>query len=249
MNYQDINAQAIDRWIEQGWEWGKPISHEVFEEARKGNWDVLLTPTKPVPHEWFGELKGKKLLGLASGGGQQMPIFSAQGANCTVFDYSVKQLESEKIVAEREEYDIEIIRGDMSKPLPFENETFDIIFHPVSNVYVEDVLPIWKECYRILKKGGILLAGLDNGINFVYDDAETEMLNVLPFNPLKNEKQMEQMVREDAGVEFSHTIEEQIGGQLAAGFRLTNVYGDTNGSGNLHEHNVETFWGTRSIKE
>lgn len=249
MNYQDINAQAIDRWIEQGWEWGKPISHEVFEEARKGNWDVLLTPTKPVPHEWFGELKGKKLLGLASGGGQQMPIFSAQGANCTVFDYSVKQLESEKIVAEREGYEIEIIRGDMSKPLPFENETFDIIFHPVSNVYVEDVLPIWKECYRILKKGGILLAGLDNGINFVYDDAETEMLNVLPFNPLKNEKQMEQMVREDAGVEFSHTIEEQIGGQLAAGFRLTNVYGDTNGSGNLHEHNVETFWGTRSIKE
>lgn len=249
MNYQDVNAEAIDRWIEQGWEWGKPISHEVFEEARKGNWDVLLTPTKPVPHEWFGELKGKKILGLASGGGQQMPVFSALGASCTVFDYSVKQLESEKLVAEREGYEIEIIRGDMSKPLPFENETFDIIFHPVSNVYVEDVLPIWKECYRILKKGGVLLAGLDNGINFVYDDAETEMLNVLPFNPLKNEKQMEQMVREDAGIEFSHTIEEQIGGQLAAGFRLTNIYGDTNGSGNLHEHNVETFWGTRAIKE
>jgi len=40
----------------------------------------VLTPTKPVPREWFGDLKGKKLLGLASGGGQQMPIFTAAGA-------------------------------------------------------------------------------------------------------------------------------------------------------------------------
>ena len=84
MDYQDINAQTIDRWIREGWEWGKPISHEVYEKAVNGEWDVYLTPTKTVPHEWFGSLKGKKILGLASGGGQQMPIFSALGANCTV---------------------------------------------------------------------------------------------------------------------------------------------------------------------
>ena len=46
--------------------------------------------------------------------------------------------------------------ADMSKALPFDDETFDIIFHPVSNCYVEEVKPIFKECYRILKKGGIL---------------------------------------------------------------------------------------------
>ena len=34
MNYQDINAKTIDGWIEGGWEWGKPISHEVFEKAK-----------------------------------------------------------------------------------------------------------------------------------------------------------------------------------------------------------------------
>ena len=77
MNYQDINAQTIDRWIEEGWEWGIPISHETYEKALAGEWDMLLTPTKYVPHAWFGELKGKKVLGLASGGGQQMPIFAA----------------------------------------------------------------------------------------------------------------------------------------------------------------------------
>ena len=143
MNYQDINAETIDRWIEEGWEWGQPIDHETFEKARQGEWDVLLTPTKPVPHEWFGDLKGKKVLGLASGGGQQMPIFAALGAECTVLDYSPRQLESERLVAQREGYDIRIIRDDMTKPLPFYDEEFDLIFHPVSNCYVEEVRPIW----------------------------------------------------------------------------------------------------------
>ena len=78
--YQDINAETIDRWIAEGWEWGRPIGHETFERARRGEWDVLLTPTKAVPHSWFGELRGKRVLGLASGGGQQMPLFAAQGA-------------------------------------------------------------------------------------------------------------------------------------------------------------------------
>ena len=90
-NYQDINAAAIDRWCGEGWEWGQPVSHEVWLRAKAGSWDVLLTPTKPVPHEWFGDLAGKRVLGLASGGGQQIPIFAALGAKCTVLDYSPMQ--------------------------------------------------------------------------------------------------------------------------------------------------------------
>ena len=88
MDYQQINSQVIDGWCRDGWEWGKPISHEVYQYALAGQWGVYLTPTKIVPHEWFGELRGKKLLGLASGGGQQIPIFAACGACCTVLDYS-----------------------------------------------------------------------------------------------------------------------------------------------------------------
>ncbi|MGP1523814.1 MAG: class I SAM-dependent methyltransferase [Treponema sp.] len=143
--YQDINKASIDRWIGEGWEWGKPISHEVYENAKKGKWDVLLTPTRAVPHEWFGNLKGKKILGLASGGGQQMPVFQALGAECTVLDYSLKQIESELFVAEREKYEIRAIQGDMTQRLPFEDETFDIVFHPVQIV-------ISKMCIMFLMK-------------------------------------------------------------------------------------------------
>ena len=247
-SYQDINADTIDRWIREGWEWGKPISHECFDRAKNRDWDVLLTPTKPVPHEWLGELKGKRILGLASGGGQQMPVFAALGAICTVLDYSPLQLESERMVAEREGYDIRIIRGDMTKRLPFEDGEFDIIFHPVSNCYVEDVRPIWRECFRVLRPGGRLLAGTDHYINYIVDSEEERIVNSLPFNPLLNPDQRKQLEAEDAGMQFSHSLEEQIGGQLEAGFRLIALYEDTNGEGRLHEMNIPTFLAMLSLK-
>ncbi len=248
--YQQINSETIDRWVADGWEWGRPISHETYQKAREGTWDVLLTPTRPVPHDWFGNLKDKRLLGLACGGGQQIPVFSALGAQCTVLDYSQKQLDSERLVANREGYAVKIVHADMTQPLPFENETFDIIFQPVSNCYVEKLLPIFKECYRILKHGGLFILGQDNGgINYIFDDEEKTLLNHLPFNPLKNNDQMKQLIDTDSGVQFSHTLEETLGGQLQCGFILTHLYEDTNGEGNLHDHNIPSFMATRAIKK
>ena len=249
MNYQEINAKTIDRWVREGWTWGVPIGHDAFAAALRGEWEVLLTPTKPVPHTWFGELRGKRLLGLASGGGQQMPIFAALGAVCTVLDYSEVQLESERLVAAREGYEIEIVRADMTKPLPFADGSFDLIFHPVSNCYVREVEPIWRECFRVLKPGGVLLAGLDNGINFLFaGDDETRVVNALPFDPLADPALLRQLEADDCGVQFSHTLDEQFGGQLRAGFRLTDLYEDTNGEGRLHEMNIPSFVATRAVK-
>ncbi|MBR6917607.1 MAG: class I SAM-dependent methyltransferase [Clostridia bacterium] len=248
-DYQDINAETIDRWVDEGWAWGIPVSREEYEKAKRGEWDMLLTPTKPVPHEWFGEIRGKRVLGLASGGAQQMPIFASLGADCTVFDYSVKQLESEAAFAEREGYSIRIVRGDMSKPLPFDDEEFDLIFHPVSNCYIREVKPLWKECFRVLKTGGILLSGVDNGINYIVSSDEKTVVNSLPFDPLENAEQRRQLEEDDAGMQFSHSLEEQINGQLEAGFRITSLYDDTNGEGRLHEMNIPTFLAIRSIKE
>lgn len=249
MHYADINAQTIDGWVKEGWEWGTPIDHETYEKALRGEWSVLLTPTIPVPKSWFGDLKGKRVLGLASGGGQQMPVFAALGAKCTVLDYSIEQLNSEKLVSEREDYDIEIVRADMTQPLPFADETFDLIFHPVSNCYVKDVQHVWNECARILKKGGRLLSGLDNGLNYAFNEEQTALENVLPFDPLSDEKLMQQCIENGDGVQFSHTIEEQIGGQIRAGLTFRDVYGDIWPGCKLGEYNVPTFWATLSIKE
>lgn len=178
-----------------------------------------------------------------------MPILQALGANVVCLDISDEQLKREEIVASREGYDIKLIRADMTDELPFEDEEFDLIIHPVSNVYIEDVVPVFKECYRILKKGGILLSGLDNGLNFAFDDEDGKVLFPLPFNPLEDQEQYDFMVENDYGIQFSHSIEEQIGGQLKAGFTLTDLYEDTNREGKLHEFNIPTFIATKAIKK
>ncbi|MCL2321954.1 MAG: class I SAM-dependent methyltransferase [Oscillospiraceae bacterium] len=255
-DYTDINAKTIDKWVEGGWEWGIPISHEEYENAKRGQWDMLLSPIKPVPKSWFlpflknSKFLDVKILGLASGGGQQMPIFAGLGAIATVFDYSDKQLESEKMVSLREGYHIDIVKGDMTKRLPFLDQAFDIIFHPVSNCYVEDVFHVWNECFRVLKHGGILLAGMDNGVNFLFDDVEKQPLvltNKLPYNPLKDEALLNKLAERDDGIQFSHTLEEQIGGQLKAGFILTDLYEDKDKGSILAEY-ISQYIVTRAVK-
>lgn len=248
MRYQDINSRVISGWCRNGWEWGRPITHEVYEKALAGDWDVYLTPTRAVPHEWFGELAGRKLLGLASGGGQQLPIFTALGARCTLLDYSEEQCRSERMVAEREGYEVDIVCADMTRRLPFGDESFDIIFHPVSNCYVEKVEPIFAECTRVLRPGGILLGGFGLGLQYAFNEDTGRLEHPLPFDPLRDPELYERSLKNNDGIQFSHTVEEQLGGQLRAGFALTDLYEDTNGYGRLNEFNIPDYIATRAVK-
>ena len=70
----------------------------------------------------------------------------------------------------------------------------------------------------------------------------------MPFDPLVNADQRKLLEDTDCGMQFSHTVEEQIGGQLEAGLVLTHIYGDTNGSGRLHEMNIQCYYATRAVK-
>mgnify|MGYP001316302756 CR=1 FL=1 len=79
MDFVVHNREAWNREVEKGSIWAKPVDTATIEEARKGKWSVLLTPTKPVPLEWFPSLCGKKILCLASGGGQIDAGFMVRG--------------------------------------------------------------------------------------------------------------------------------------------------------------------------
>src|SRR3712207_9451320 len=83
MSVQDHNREAWDREVERGNQWTVPVGSEVIEAARRGRWEVLLTDTKPVPEAWVPDVEGLDVLCLASGGGQQGPLFAAAGANVT----------------------------------------------------------------------------------------------------------------------------------------------------------------------
>lgn len=114
----------------------------------------------------------------------------------------------------------------MSKQFPFADSSFDIIYNPVSVQYVEDVEHVWRECYRILKPGGILMSGLGNPFQSALDENGT-VANKLPWNPLKSctEKELQKLVEED-GLLFSHSLDTLIGGQARAGLCITDLYED-----------------------
>ena len=81
------------------------------------------------------------------------------------------------------------------------------------------------------------------------EEEEGRIVYSLPSNPLKDPKLYEESVKNGWGIQFSHTLDEQIRGQIQAGFTLKDLYEDTDGSGFLHEHGVPTFWATLAIKE
>ena len=249
MKYTQQNAATIDSWKEKyGLFWMEPLSHEDYVRAAAGEEILTLTPQRKVPFSWYGDCRGKKVLGLAAGGGQQMAVMAALGAQCTLFDLSQTQIESDRMVSEREGYPISLVRGDMTEPLPFADGSFDMVINPVSNHYIEDVYPVFREIYRVLKPGGTFLAGLDTGIYWAFAQDGNGRVHRLPFNPLKDEAVRRELEEEDMSLVFSHTMEEQIGGQLKAGFILRDLLEDTNEAGAFYEFNVPTFILTRAVK-
>ncbi len=249
MKYTEQNRKIINSWKEKyGLPWMEPISHDDYVKAKNHKEIMTLTPLRKVPFDWYGNCVGKKVLGLAAGGGQQMAIMSALGAECTLLDISDQQIESDLIVSEREGYEIKLIKGDMTERFPFDDETFDIVINPVSNHYIEEVEPVFREIYRVLKPGGVFLAGLDTGVYWAFNSDGNGLAHRLPFNPLRDDALKQELMDADMSLVFSHTLEEQIGGQLKAGFKLQELLEDTNEAGPFFDYNVPTFMLTKAVK-
>jgi len=234
MDVRKQNRQAWNHWVEQGDRWTVPVDEAAIARARNGDWAVLLTNNKPVPREWFPDLDGLDVLCLASGGGQQGPIFAATGANVTVYDNSPNQLARDKQVAERDGLNITTVEGDMRDLGVFPDASFDLIFQPFSNNFVPDVNPVWYEAFRVLRPGGCMMTGFMNPFIYIFDldleerEKKLELRYSLPFSDIESRDPSEhqQLIDKHHVFEFSHSLEDQIGGQLRAGFLLSDLYED-----------------------
>ena len=130
-DYIKENESAWDKRAANGDRWSTVVSAEEVAQARKGDWHIIVTPEKPVPRSWFPEnLTGKKVLCLASGGGQQGPILAAAGADVTVFDNSTGQLERDQYAAKRDGLEIKTVQGNMQDLSVFADCSYDLIVHP-----------------------------------------------------------------------------------------------------------------------
>lgn len=242
-DYALQNARMFDSWVKEGWEYGTPLNPEQCQRARHGDYSLYLTSTIPVPKTWLPQkLAGKEVLGLAAGGGQQMAILSLLGAKCTLIDISDAQLAADKMVADREGYAIDITKGDISEPLPFEDNEFDLIVAPVSLCYIRFIDPVINECARVLKSGGVLLIGFDIGTNYFSRD-QVHIDTELPYDPIAKPEQYD----EDDGYQFSHTVGEQLSALLRASFQIADLFDDYNSAGRLKELHIPSFLAVKAI--
>ena len=258
MDVRAYNRQAWDKLADGRNRWTVPVSSDDVRRAKEGDWQIVLTPTKPVPREWFPDLTDAATLCLASGGGQQGPLLAAAGARVTVLDAAPRQLEQDRSVARRDGLPLQTVEGDMADLSMFANGSFDLIVHPIANCFVGDVRPVWRECFRVLRTGGVLLAGFVNPVRYIFDNermesGSLEVRHSIPYadlTALDEATRQRTILDKHEPLEFGHTLEDQIGGQLDTGFVLSGFYEDYYGEGDadpLSEH-LPTFMATRALK-
>jgi SAM-dependent methyltransferase len=254
LNVRKYNRYAWDRQVDKNNPFTIPVTPDVIAAARQGQFSVLLTETKPVPRDWFPLFRGLDLLGLACGGGQQGPVFAALGANVTIFDNSPAQLERDRMVSSREGLEIKTVEGDMRDLSVFADQSFDLVFHPVSNVFCPEVRPVWREAFRVLRHGGALLAGSANPIYYMIgthaDEQETLQIKYsIPYSDLKNmdPKDLEVCIEEAAPLEFGHSLTDLLGGQIDAGFVIAGFYEDICPDSPISKYHP-TYIATRAVK-
>ena len=254
----DIRAYNRDAWNKEvndgNNRWTQPVSPEIIAKAKQGEFGILLTENIPVPQGWFPGLKGCDVLCLASGGGQQGPILAAVGANVTVFDNSPSQLKQDQLVAERESLSLKTVEGDAADLSMFPDESFDLVFNPCSTVFMQDVRAVWRECYRVLRHGGILMTGLMNPVHYIFDlykadEGILEVAHSIPYSDLTSipKEDLDELIEKGLPVEFGHSLTDLLGGQCAAGFVITDLYEDYMMDSPLHNYHP-SYIATRALK-
>jgi SAM-dependent methyltransferase len=113
-------------------------------------------------HGVIQDVRGKRVLCLASGGGQDSAAFGLLGADVTVLDLSNVQLERDRQAAEHHGLQVTTLQGDMRDLSAFADHTFDVVWQVYSINFVPSVEPVFREVARVLKPGGIYFVQFHN---------------------------------------------------------------------------------------
>lgn len=217
-NVFDQVQRNIDRLVEENVNWSAAATPEQLRSAREGRLTMSFGVDGVIPADWLGEMKGKRVLCLAGAGGLQGPLLACAGAEVTVFDLSGRMLDRDRAVAAREGLDMRIEQGNMCDLSRFADASFDLVFNPPSLFYVPDVNPVFREVYRVLKPGGTFVMVSSNPIAYICDwDSEMQCykaVNRMPYSAQEHDDQGD-------WIEYGHTMESYLGGQIAAGFVIT----------------------------
>lgn len=259
MDYLKANKKMWNKFSRNRGPWSRRYPKEQMEKAKSGVVELRMTSGKLIPKDWLPKnWKGLDVLGLAAGGGQQMPLIAAAGAHVISFDFSEEQLKRDLEVCEEEGITIQTRQGEMEDLSGFPSESFDFILNPVSTCYTKNVRQVWKEVHRVLQPSGVFITLFNNPVAYALDteaygkDKILKLTRPIPWSDEDHlsEEEINKIIQKEEALEFGHSLSDLIGGQIETGFMITGFLEDYWG----REHNelldsiLPQFIATRAIK-
>lgn len=208
--------------------WDERVRHREWHTERAREKDFL-DPLAAIDDQgWLGgNVRGKRVLCLAAGGGKHGPLLAAAGANVTVVDLSGAMLDLDHQVATERRLELRVVETSMDDLSMFGEAVFDIVIQPVSTCYVPDILVVYREVARVTAAGGLYVSQHKQPASL-----QTEVLPS-PRGYVMNEPYyrsgplppvIEGCLHREAGtVEFLHRWDELVGGLCRAGFVLEDL--------------------------
>lgn len=210
--------ENIDNLVTKNVDWAACASKEQLQAARTGNLKLQCFG-RDIPKEWIKDVDAKKILCLAGAGGLQAPLLASAGAKVTVLDISNKMLDKDREIAKNENLQIEIIKGNMCDLSMFHDCCFDYIINPPSLMYIPNPLVVFRECYRVLSKGGSFIMTAPNPMNYVCDYIPDE--NGGYYKAVHKMPYYSKDYDDSDWIEYGHTMETYLGGLIDCGFSIT----------------------------
>lgn len=245
----DIARYNQERWDElarSDVEFSRPYLDLTRDTAR------AVVDERRMLHQ-LGELEGREVLCLASGGGQQSVAFALLGARTTVLDLSSVQLDRDREAAAHYGLSITTIQGDMRDLSMFGNAHFDVVWQAFSLNFVPDVRPVFTEVARVLRPGGLYRLDWTNPFTTNLDESDWCGHGYPLHRPYRDGEELsfdspDWKFRDRQGVEqsvpgpreFRHALGTVINGLLARQLRLLGIWehgtGDADAAPGTWEH-------------
>lgn len=182
-------------------------------------------PPKPLnevfPIQALKGVKGKDVLCLASGGGQQSAVFGLLGARVTVVDIAEGQLEGDRKAARHYGYQVTTIQGDMGDLSSLKANSVDLVYQAPSMCYVSDVKRVYTEVARVLRKRGLYRVDASNPLAQFIDESSWDGNGYrvsVPYAVKEKKRAVDKNV-----IEYRHTLEDAFNGLLENGFNVEYV--------------------------
>lgn len=135
------------------------ISPHYQAHRRISTDDVHYGPLAPGERELglLGEVRGKRILEIGCGGGQNSIALAKWGATCTGLDPSSAQLDHARRLAQAEGVTVRFVTGVAEDLGAFAQSTFDLVLSSFAFDYVTDLQRTYGEVARVLRPGGLFV--------------------------------------------------------------------------------------------